>query len=910
MSDPSEIVPGTSVAPTVVEQGSRRRRGKSRDPSRAREELGDLETRLAKIELHLIDGDEKVEELDTRIEELDGGMEEFREEMQGALNRAVKIMGEGESLKISFSNEVAALREENRFLREELDRVMGKVKDMEEQMSLVRMAILQGSVVGAATTSIAPTARVEVPKPNAFHGGRNAKEIDNFLWSLEQYFRALGITEDARKIDHAPLPGRHRNELKKQFYPENAAHEARAKLRRLSHKGNIREYVKEFMETLLEIPDYPDTEALFAFTDGLQNWARLEIERRGARDLATAVSIAESLIELHRRERNSSPQKERNEGSSSHGKMEATDRTSRRKGTTRFRRKTKVEGQRPRNLEGAAFCPNEGRRTGGAALMDTGASNNFLRRKKPRVRAWGRLRGSGQGDPNAICQQHMYHRGRWYIHGSCVAGKPSPSKTLATMHVEVQKPSSPTAVVQGKEQHGKGGGTPKSGPKECKEGNTPKLLKGHPPRRKVDCARGNSVARSPGMWHRQGRESEARSLMEEQTEVQSQGRAGAPSHKDEGGTEAQLEQAQGNKSSMDGDKGGGPNDEGVGGLSGGECHPINFTPEEAHRVSWGAIWQVQAEMRFKLPSRAQNEVHCGLEAYWRLRQRGELRGPKRGGRLRPHGLLEFGVDQLSVRDRGNWEALGTATGPSGGATGRQLGTATGRRGQLGGTGHCHGPVEGATGRHWALPRARRGQLGALGTATGPLGATGRHWALPRANRGSNWEALGTATGPSGATGRHHCLGPVRGNWEALALPRARRGSNWEDWALPRARRGQLGGTGHCHGPVGGNWEALGTATGPSGQLGGTGHCHGPVRGNWEALGTATGPSGATGRHWALPRANRGEQLGGTGTATGPSGQLGGTGHCHGPVGGSNWEDWALPRPVLDLGKGWCSALDL
>ncbi|KAF2282411.1 hypothetical protein GH714_043988 [Hevea brasiliensis] len=58
----------------------------------------------------------------------------------------------------------------------------------------------------------------------------------------------------------------------------------------------------------------------------------------------------------------------------------------------------------------------------------------------------------------------------------------------------------------------------------------------------------------------------------------------------------------------------------------------------------------------------------------------------------------------------------------------------------------------------------------------------------------------------------------------------------------------------------GNWEALGTATGPSGS-------------NWEELGTATGPSGATGRHWALPRARRG--------------QLGGTGHCHGP--GGNWE---------------------
>lgn len=45
-----------------------------------------------------------------------------------------------------------------------------------------------------------------------------------------------------------------KGELKKQFYPEDAEHEARAKLRRLQHKeGYIREYVKEFSELLLEI---------------------------------------------------------------------------------------------------------------------------------------------------------------------------------------------------------------------------------------------------------------------------------------------------------------------------------------------------------------------------------------------------------------------------------------------------------------------------------------------------------------------------------------------------------------------------------------------------------------------------------------------------------------------------------
>ncbi|KAF2324527.1 hypothetical protein GH714_015056 [Hevea brasiliensis] len=274
MADQSEITLGVGVAPTVVEHegGRRKGRGKSRDPSRAREDLGDLEKRLAKVELHLVDGEERFEEMDTRLMELDERMEELRGDMQGALNAAFdKLASEGESLRLSQMGEIAALRDEN---------------------------------------------------------------------------RAIGITEDAKKVDHAPLylvdtamvwwRRRHgdmekglctiasweefKRELKRQFYPENAAHEARARLRRLSHRGSIREYVKEFMETL-EIPDYPDAEALFAFTDGLQTWARMEIERRGARDLATAISIAESLVEFQRSERSRiSPQKDRSEGGDSRGK--------------------------------------------------------------------------------------------------------------------------------------------------------------------------------------------------------------------------------------------------------------------------------------------------------------------------------------------------------------------------------------------------------------------------------------------------------------------------------------------------------------------------------------------------------------------------------------------------------------
>ncbi|XP_021616670.1 uncharacterized protein LOC110617986 [Manihot esculenta] len=98
-------------------------------------------------------------------------------------------------------------------------------------------------------------------------------------------------------------------ELKRQFYPDNAAKEARAKLRRLTKKGTIYDYVKEFSEILLEIPNYPDEEALFAFMSGLQHWVKMEIERRGAQDLATAILIVKSLVEYKKGDKSKGPMK-------------------------------------------------------------------------------------------------------------------------------------------------------------------------------------------------------------------------------------------------------------------------------------------------------------------------------------------------------------------------------------------------------------------------------------------------------------------------------------------------------------------------------------------------------------------------------------------------------------------------
>ena len=90
-------------------------------------------------------------------------------------------------------------------------------------------------------------------------------------------------------------------ELKKQFYPENAGKEARAKLRRLQHKeGCLREYIKEFQELLLEITSMGEKDALFTFLDRLSNWAQLEMSGRGVQDLAAAIAVVETLTEFRR----------------------------------------------------------------------------------------------------------------------------------------------------------------------------------------------------------------------------------------------------------------------------------------------------------------------------------------------------------------------------------------------------------------------------------------------------------------------------------------------------------------------------------------------------------------------------------------------------------------------------------
>ena len=113
---------------------------------------------------------------------------------------------------------------------------------------------------------------------------------------MERYSKASNITSDATKVSTASMylvdiallwwrrrcdDERHGGaaietweafqvEFRQQFYPEYAKDEARAKLRRLAQHREVKEYVSEFSELMLQISDLGEKEAFFSFMDGLK----------------------------------------------------------------------------------------------------------------------------------------------------------------------------------------------------------------------------------------------------------------------------------------------------------------------------------------------------------------------------------------------------------------------------------------------------------------------------------------------------------------------------------------------------------------------------------------------------------------------------------------------------------------
>ncbi|KZV35807.1 hypothetical protein F511_09508 [Dorcoceras hygrometricum] len=180
--------------------------------------------------------------------------------------------------------------------------------------------------------------KVELPKPKGFGCKRDAKEVENFLWQMEVYFESLNMRDETTKVrtanlyltDTATLWWRRKHEdmekglcqvntwakfskeLKHHFYPENVVYEARKKLRELKHRTMIPDYVRDFTTLVLKIPKMDEEDLMFHFVDGLQHWAKQELQLRELKTLDDTIAACETLTEYQRNTDGTKPKKDTN----------------------------------------------------------------------------------------------------------------------------------------------------------------------------------------------------------------------------------------------------------------------------------------------------------------------------------------------------------------------------------------------------------------------------------------------------------------------------------------------------------------------------------------------------------------------------------------------------------------------
>ncbi|KAI5323243.1 hypothetical protein L3X38_032315 [Prunus dulcis] len=310
----------TDLSKVNMDRGGKSKRERSRDV------VAMMEKRLSKMEIAVVEFDQRLEEDILTKGGFEGVVDELQGQFQGVLNSALDGIKLDVQAKLDhFLAELTSLRDE--------------MKDVKGDWALCKEAVLN------KTRTPKEPKVLDSFKPKSYNGKREAKELDTFLWNIERYFKYLKLEDDEPKInaatlfltDNALMWWRRRSmeieqgtftletweDFKKDiilhFYPENAKYEAKEKLRWLKQTGSVKDYVATFTNLLFEVPSMTDEDKLMYFMSGLQNWAKLELQRRHVQTLSEAIAAAESLVEFKRSDQGDSKFKGKKGGSGSGG---------------------------------------------------------------------------------------------------------------------------------------------------------------------------------------------------------------------------------------------------------------------------------------------------------------------------------------------------------------------------------------------------------------------------------------------------------------------------------------------------------------------------------------------------------------------------------------------------------------
>ncbi|XP_043813663.1 uncharacterized protein LOC110612552 [Manihot esculenta] len=200
-------------------------------------------------------------------------------------------------------------------VKERMDTFQGKLEELDARVNTIM------KITGCNGMKSCGAGRTKVPKPKAFGGARDAKEVDNFLFDMELFFRVTKRESEEDKLLILPLylvddaklwwrnkivrvgPGANQvttwdmfaKELRAQFCPENVAYDARCKLGELQQTGSVRDYVRDFSRLMLNIENMQEEDRFYNFMKGLKPWAKNELRRQKVTDVDAAIVAAEGL---------------------------------------------------------------------------------------------------------------------------------------------------------------------------------------------------------------------------------------------------------------------------------------------------------------------------------------------------------------------------------------------------------------------------------------------------------------------------------------------------------------------------------------------------------------------------------------------------------------------------------------
>nr|GEZ05333.1 hypothetical protein [Tanacetum cinerariifolium] len=235
--------------------------------------VASLDQRVASVETSMAELKNQVEGL----EGLDSDFTSMRENFRVALNTLSGDLKHAiHDLRNSFMGEITKIRKK---FGEEIFTLHQVIEDLQADMALCKRCLASGG-------------------DNTNHDQEDDPVLEGYRDVMVETSKYGDIERGTTTID---TWAEFMADFKKQFYPENAKNEAKSRLRKLKQSGTIREYVKEFTTLVLEIPELSDQDSLFYFLDGLQGWAKTELERRGVQDLSTIIAHVEALIDFSTR---------------------------------------------------------------------------------------------------------------------------------------------------------------------------------------------------------------------------------------------------------------------------------------------------------------------------------------------------------------------------------------------------------------------------------------------------------------------------------------------------------------------------------------------------------------------------------------------------------------------------------